>query len=204
MRVRKIKAHFKKSDPVIFGVIDKVKITPLELMEKPSGYFKKLCREIISQQLAGKAARAIVGRFNKLFDGGKINPEKVLSISEQTFRDVGMSWAKARYVRDLALKVKEKEVRLSNLHDLENHLVIEELVKVKGIGNWTAEMFLIFTLGREDVFSHGDLGLRKGLQKLYGFKDKPSERQTNKIVEKWGPYKSYGCFALWESVDSND
>ena len=201
MEIKRIKSHFKKVDPVIYEVIVGMKLETLPQPKRSTGHFKKLCGEIIAQQLAGKAAHAIIGRFYALFEKKHISPDKILAFSEQELRDVGMSWAKARYIRDLAQKVKNKEVKLNNLHNLDDELVIKELIKVKGIGNWTSEMFIIFTLGREDVFSHGDLGLRKALQVLYGFKDKPNEKQINKIVNKWSPYKSYGCLALWKSVD---
>ena len=204
MKTKRIKSHFQKVDPVIYKVIVNMELEILPQPKRSTGYFKKLCREIIAQQLASKAAHAIIGRFYNLFKREHITPDKILAFSEQELRNVGMSWAKARYTRDLAQKVKDKEVRLNNLHNLDDELVIEELIKVKGIGNWTAEMFLIFTLGREDVFSHGDLGLRKAIQKLYGFKDKPNKKQINQIVNKWSPYKSYGCLALWRSVDKQD
>ena len=201
IKVKKIGSHFQKSDQVIYKIMGKTKFNILRQSKRSTGYFKKLCREIIAQQLASKAAHAIIKRFNDSFKGENIVPDRVLVLSEQELRNVGMSWAKARYIRDLAQKVKDKEVRLNNLHNLDDKLVIEELVKVKGIGNWTAEMFLIFTLGREDVFSHGDLGLRKAIQKLYGFRKPPSEKKINRIVNKWSPYRSYGCLMLWNSVD---
>ncbi len=201
MKVKKIKSHFQKVDPTIHKVIVDMELEPLTQPKRSTSYFKKLCREIIAQQLVSKAAHAIISRFYDLFEKKHVTPDKLLAFSEQELRNVGMSWAKARYTRDLAQKVKDKEVRLNNLHKLDDEMVVEELIKVKGIGDWTAEMFLIFTLGREDVFSHGDLGLRKALQKLYGFKDKPNEKQASKIVDKWSPYKSYGCLALWRSVD---
>lgn len=202
MEMKKVKSHFYKTDPIIYKVIVDMDLKPLQQAKSSTEYFEKLCRDIIAQQLAGKAAHAIIGRFYKLFEKEHITPSKVLTFSEQELRDVGMSWAKARYIRDLAQKIKGQEVKLNNLHNLDNKSVIEELIKVKGIGSWTAEMFLIFTLGREDIFSHGDLGLRKALQKLYNFKNKPNEKQTNKIVNKWSPYKSYGCLALWKYIDN--
>lgn len=181
-----------------------MKLSLLQQPKRSTAYFRKLCGEIIAQQLAGKAAHAITSRFYDLFERKHVTPDRISALSDQDLRDVGMSWAKARYIKDLAQKVKDEEVRLDNLHNLDNKLVIEELIKVKGIGNWTAEMFLIFSLGREDVFSHGDLGLKRAMQKLYGFKNKPNERQINRIVNKWSPYKSYGCLALWRSVDINN
>lgn len=202
MKIQTIKQHFKENDSIIYTVISAMELTPLKRTEEPENYFQKLCREIISQQLAGKAAEAIRTRFYELFDNEPFTPKDVLLFSEQELRNVGMSWAKARYIRDLAQKVEDNEIRLDNLQDLEDDDVINELVKVKGIGNWTAEMFLIFTLGRENVFSYGDLGLIKGMQGLYGFRKKPTREKIGRIIEKWHPYKSYGCLALWHSIDS--
>ena len=204
MKVKKIKSHFQKVDPVIHRVIIDMELNPLLQPKRSTAYFQKLCRSIIAQQLAGSAARVIINRFNDLFEGKHIVPNKILVLSDQELRDVGISWAKVSYIKDLAQKTKDKEVILKNLHNLENEAVIEELIKVKGIGKWTAEMFLMFTLGREDIFSHGDLGLRNAIQKLYNFKDKPNEKQINKIVSKWSPYKSYGSLALWRSMDTKN
>lgn len=200
-KIKVIKTHFKKTDPVIYKIIKTMDFKVLKKSKKPSGYLAQLCREIITQQLASKAAKSIRDRFNKLFKNKKPTVDKILSLADKDLRCVGMSWAKARYIKDLALKTKNKEIKFKNLHTLDDQAVILELIKVKGIGNWTAQMFLIFTLGREDVFSHGDLGLRKAIERLYNFKKKPSEKQISKIVDKWTPYKSYGCLALWESVD---
>jgi len=203
MNKNAIKAHFRKTDPVIYSIIDDMDVELLRKPDTSEDYFEKLCADIISQQLAGKAADAIITRFTTLFQNKPITPGRVLAFTEQKLRDVGMSWAKARYARDLAQKVKDKTVRLDNLHNLSDEDVIKELTKVKGIGNWTAEMFLIFTLGRENIFSHGDLGLRNAIIKLYGFKKKPTEMQVNTIVDTWSPYKSYGCLALWRSIDTS-
>ncbi len=200
MSLRKIKSHFKTNDPIIFQQLQTMKLQVLVPPKSTHQFFKQLCRDIIAQQLAGKAAKAITVRFNTLLEN-RITPKRVLSFKDRDFRNVGLSWAKARYILDLADKVKTKQVKLSKLHLLENSLVIEELVKVKGIGPWTAEMFLIFTLAREDIFSHGDLGLNKGIQKLYGFNRKPTEKQINKIIKSWTPYKSYASLALWSSIN---
>lgn len=197
-----IKSHFKKNDPVIYEIILKMDFRLLPRPKNSNDYFSKLCREIISQQLANRAADAILKRFLNLFLEHRPTPEKVLSFTEQELRDSGMSWAKARYVRDLAQNVKNKNVLLDALHEMKDEEVISELTKVKGIGKWTAEMFLIFTLGRENIFSFGDLGLRRAAQKIYGFKTRPEERHLKKIVAKWEPFKSYGSLALWESLDN--
>lgn len=200
MSVTKIKSHFKSNDPVIHKQLLVMELKVLTPPKSSHKFFKQLCREIIAQQLAGKAAQAITTRFNSLLQN-RVTPSRVLSFKDKDFREVGLSWAKARYILDLADKVKTKQVKLSNLHQLEDHLVIEELVKVKGIGPWTAEMFLIFTLGREDVFSKGDLGLNKGIQKLFNLKAKPTQAQVEKITKPWSPYKSYASLALWSSID---
>lgn len=197
-----IKRHFKKVDPIIYRVIESMKFEVLSPPNSSRNYFPKLCREIITQQLAGGASRAITKRFIALFSKKRVTPKKVLFLKDEELREVGMSWAKARYIKDLALKVNNGEVDLSNLHKKGNEEVINELVKVKGIGRWTSEMFLIFTLGREDVFSHGDLGLKRALQLLYKLRERPSEKEAELIIAKWTPYKSYGSLALWESLDN--
>ena len=200
--VLRIKRHFRKADPVIYAAIKKTGWRPLPKREDPKRYFAKLCREIISQQLAGKAAEAIVGRFEELLHG-RVTPARVLARTEQELRNIGMSWAKARYVRDLAAKVRGRKVLLGKLHELPDEAVITELTKVVGIGRWTAEMFLIFTLGREDVFSHGDLGLRKGFMRLYPLKLMHTKKAMDKIVARWMPFRSHASLALWQVLDSD-
>lgn len=201
-KVKLIKSHFKKVDPIIYEVIVKMNSFILPKPQNSKIYFAKLCREIISQQLASHAADAILSRFLNLFPNQRPIPDQVLLFTEQKLRDVGMSWAKARYVRDLALQVKNKKVALEKLHKMNDEEVIAELTKVKGVGKWTAEMFLIFTLGRENIFSFGDLGLKRAAQKLYGFKTRPDDKHLAGIVQKWEPFKSYGSLALWESLDN--
>lgn len=111
-----------------------------------------------------------------------------------------MSWAKARYIRDIAEKMERREVRLSRLHTLGDEEVIAELTKIKGVGRWTAEMFLMFSLGREDVFSFGDLGLRKAMQKLYGMPEF-SRKRAESIVIRWSPYRTFASRILWKTSD---
>lgn len=204
MSHKKIKSHFKKVDPVIYEFIADLDfnkwLKPRIKKRTDRGYFAALCREIIGQQLSGKVVDVILKRFTSLFDQKVISPQQVLSLKDQSLRDVGMSWAKVSYVKDLAEKIANKELNFKNLHRLNDTEVIIELTNVKGIGPWTAEMFLMFTLGREDVFSHGDLGLRKAVVKLYGLR-KPTPERINRIVKPWSPYKSYGSIALWHSLD---
>lgn len=197
--ITRIKSHFAKNDPKIMAVLETVNLDEWFTDRPSEDHFYNLTRNIIYQQLAGAAASTIFGRFEKLV-GGMIEPESILKFGDQQFRDVGLSWAKARYVKDLAAKVISKEVLLKNIDTLDDAAVIAELTKVKGIGHWTAEMFLLFTLHREDIFSHGDLGLRNGFAKLYG-KASPTTKQIERIISKWSPYKSYGSIALWHYTD---
>ncbi len=195
-----IKKHFEISDPKILGVLKTINISDW-FEERPSDdHFQNLVHNIIFQQLAGKAASTIYGRFDRLL-GGQISPDNVVKFSDQQYRDVGLSWAKAKYVRDLASKVISAEVVLDQIDNLDNEEVILELTKVKGIGRWTAEMFLLFTLRRENIFSYGDLGLKNGLSKLYGL-EYPSLDQIKMIVDRWAPFESYGSISLWHHLDN--
>jgi len=124
-----------------------------------------------------------------------------LKVSPQEIRKAGVSNAKAQYIHNLAEAVKNKNLLFQNYRDMSNEDIVKNLIQVKGIGLWTAEMFLMFSMGREDVFSFGDVGLRNGLMKLYGFKDKPSNEEIEKIVSKWTPYKTYGSMLLWRSLE---
>lgn len=195
---KKILDHFKKSDPVLYEWIQKVH---LDELPEPTNLFEELCDEIISQQLSGKAANTIFGRLKQLFPRGEITPEHILKLSDDKIRNSGTSWAKVRFLKDLATKVKNGELILENLKDLSDEEVIKELTQVKGIGPWTAEMYLMFTLGREDVFSHGDLGLKNAIKKIYDFKKEPTRKQVEKIVKKWSPYRTYACRVLWQSLE---
>jgi DNA-3-methyladenine glycosylase II len=192
---QEVLAHFENVDPVMFREAKRVSFHEM-VPRKPEEYFASICREIVGQQLSNKVARVIFGRFKELV--GEITPNRVLSVSEQELRDVGMAWSKVRSMRDLAEKVASKQLDFNLLNTLTNEQVAEELIKVKGIGPWTAEMFLMFTLCREDVFSPGDLSLVKGISKMYGI-DKPTKEQIQEITDKWKPYRTYASFVLWRS-----
>ncbi|EKD67591.1 MAG: hypothetical protein ACD_48C00323G0001 [uncultured bacterium] len=195
----KVRDHFNSVDPILSSLIP---LSDNIAIQHSENYFLSLCREIITQQLAGGAARAIFGRFEKLFTTETVTAEKILLIPDQIIRDTGASWAKVKYIKSLAQCVVSKIIHLNKLNELSDAEVIEELVKVKGIGPWTAEMFLMFSLGREDVFSFGDLGLRHSLQKLYKMKKEPTVKQMEKITSKWSPYRTYGALLLWKSLDN--
>lgn len=187
--------HFQTVDPVIYPIVSQVNRTLLP-NQNEAVYFQALCQNIIGQQLSGKVADVIIARFEALLPTG-ITPETVGRLSPEKLRSVGMSNAKTSYVLDLAAKVGSGEVNLTGLSRLDNQQIITELIKVKGIGNWTAEMFLIFTLGREDVFSFGDLGLKNAFYQLYQTKNLEIMKQ---ITRRWAPYRSYGSLALWHSL----
>lgn len=195
---KKVRDHFKQNDPVLYELIDKIE--QFEFLTKTDNYFEHLCDHIASQQLSVAAGNTIFNRFRSLFPNGEITPEFTLTISDETLRACGFSRPKVMYIKDLARKVVEKEVDLLNLSKMTDEEVILELVKIKGIGKWTAEMFLMSALAREDIFSFGDLGIRKAMQGLYGLSDKFSEEEAIKIAEKWSPYKTYACKILWRSL----
>jgi DNA-3-methyladenine glycosylase II len=197
---KKIKRHFKRVDPVIYEVMKAVDFG--KWWERPKReYFAALTEDIVNQQLSGKAADSIFTRFKNLFPKKVISPEHILKLNDQKIRDIGMSWGKVKYVKDLAAKVLDKTVQLDIIEKLPDEEVMRELVKVKGIGPWTAEMFLIFTLKREDVFSFGDLGLNKAIIKIYRLKT-PSRTRLEKIIKPWSPYKSFASLTLWNSLDN--
>lgn len=194
-----IRSHFQKTDPTLFGVLK----TMGDLETIPSvhtDHFVSLCREIIAQQLATKAAQSIFIRFSSLYPKGAVTPVYTLSLTDETLRNVGLSWAKVKYIKDLATKITAREIDLETLKTLDNETVITTLTKVKGIGRWTAEMFLIFALEREDVFSYGDLGLRRAIEKLYK-KKAVTNKQIAILEKKWAPFKSYACRVLWKSLE---
>lgn len=195
-----IKNHFKTVDAVLFNALEKTGNLEVIKLRNTSDYFVALCDEIVSQQLSIKVAEVIFTRFKALFPKETITVSGVLSLSHEQMRAVGMSNAKVKYIKDLALKVFNNEVILEKLPELADEAVISELTKIKGIGRWTAEMFLMFTLGRENIFSHGDLGLKNAMKKLYKLED-PTKEEIEKITQKWSPYRTYACRILWNSLD---
>ncbi len=192
--------HFKKVDPVIFAA--SIKLEEFEFV-KSDDYFLSLCREIIGQQLSGHVAKVIFGRFLDLFSRRKASAKSLLELKDEKLRGAGTSWAKVRSLKDLASEVASGKLDLAKLDYLSDEEVVDELIKVKGIGRWTAEMFLMFSLAREDVFSHGDLGLRKAIKKLYRFKQEPTYKQIEKIASRWSPYRTYASLILWNVLDND-
>jgi len=201
--MRRVKQHFKVNDPVVYSVIKKgYKLEKLRPIDEKD-YFLRLVREIIFQQLSGKAGNTIYSRFEQLFPQKKVTPANVLAKSPEEIRKAGVSNAKARYIHNLAEAVVCKSLRFQEYKNMGNEEIAKNLIQVKGIGRWTAEMFLMFSMGREDLFSHGDVGLRNGLMRLYGLKGKPTTEDVEKIIYRWSPYKTYGCLLLWGSLEQD-
>ncbi len=197
-------AHFRHYDQVLFEVLQDTELGLVkpQPVTDPKDYFVRLCDDIISQQLANAAAKTIFGRFTELFPEGTVSAGKVLELPDTDLRSAGLSGAKVKSVKDLALHVCENRLTFQLFPDMDDEAIITELIKVRGIGRWTAEMFLLFTMGRDDVFSFGDLGLRRGFAKLYGSQDENNlEDQMKKTTALWSPYRSYGSLALWRHYD---
>jgi DNA-3-methyladenine glycosylase II len=164
--------------------------------------FSALTRAIISQQLSSKAAATIAGRFDTLCGPPRPTPAVVASLSDTRLRAAGLSGQKIRYLRDLCLRIAAGQLRLDALETLDDSEVIDALTQVKGIGRWTAEMFLIFRLHRPDVLPVGDLGIVKAVQRAYRLRKVPTPARLTRIGESWRPYRSVACWYLWASLDN--
>lgn len=168
--------------------------------ERPNDAYGALLRAIVGQQLSTKAARTIYLRVVDLFGGTTPSPEQLLEASKEDLRACGLSGRKTEYVRDLASHVLSGELELDRLGELDDEEVIEEIVAVRGLGRWTAEMFLLFHLERPDVLSGGDLGIRKAIQIEYGLEEMPPPKRVLEIGEPWRPHRSLASLYLWESL----
>lgn len=163
--------------------------------------FRALVHAIIAQQLSTKAAATIERRVSALFPG-PASPEALASVTDDRLRAAGMSFQKIRYLRDLCVRVQDGSLNLKSLHELPDEDVIVALMQVKGIGRWTAEMFLMFRLHRPDVLPVGDLGIVKAVQRAYGLRKVPSPDRLRRLGEPWRPYRSVACWYLWASLDN--
>ncbi len=189
-----------RRDPVLAPVIKKHrKRSPLD---RPTlEPFPALVRTITAQQISTKAAVTIHGRLIALTPEG-VTPEALLALTDDQFRQAGLSRQKTGYLRDLASKVKSGELPVGSLHELDDEAVIEAIVKVKGLGRWSAEMFLMFRLRRPDVLPVGDLGIVTAIQRLYRLRKKPKAARIMKIGEAWRPYRTVACWYLWRSLEN--
>lgn len=164
--------------------------------------FRALVRAILSQQLSTKAASTIAGRFEALFEGGFPSPSDVAAVDDARLRAVGLSRQKVGYLRDLCRRIDDGSLPLPSLDCMPDEDVIAALTQVKGIGRWTAEMFLIFRLQRPDVLPLDDLGIVKAVQRAYGLRTIPTPARLTRIGEAWRPYRSVACWYLWASLDA--
>jgi DNA-3-methyladenine glycosylase II len=188
--------YLSDADPVMGGLIARFEPIRHELQTE---YFETVVSNIVGQQLSGKVADVIWARFKDML-GGVVAPENILSVAETDMRAVGLSFRKAAYIKNLALFSVDGKIAFDRFDGMPNEEIIGQLIAVKGIGEWTAEMFLIFSLGREDVFSKGDGGLARAIDELYGRGEALSKGERAKIAEKWSPYRSIASFYLWESL----
>lgn len=192
-------AHLSGADPVLARIIEQVGgYRPAMRPER----FPSLTRAIIFQQLAGRAALAIMKRFVALYPGRKFpTPQQVLDTPITRLRKAGLSTAKARYIKELAAAVAEGRLNFRRFPKMQDEEIIEELTQVPGIGRWTAEMFLMFNLGRPDVLPVGDLGFRNAVMKAYELKEHPSAKEIHAIAENWRPHRSAAVWYLWQSLN---
>jgi DNA-3-methyladenine glycosylase II len=202
----KARAALAASDPVMAALIERVGEIDLAKRlrrrseEKPPDAYGALLRAIVGQQLSTKAARTIYLRVTEIFGGTTPSPEQLLEASTEELRGAGLSGRKVEYIRDLASHVLSGELELDRLDELSDEEAIAEMVAVRGLGQWTAEMFLIFHLERPDVLSGGDLGIRKAVQVEYGLEEMPPPAQVLEIGAPWSPHRSLASLYLWESL----
>ncbi|MEO8051747.1 MAG: DNA-3-methyladenine glycosylase [Acidobacteriota bacterium] len=191
--------HLKKADPVMAAIITKAGPYRVAYM-KP--VFQTLVRSIVYQQLSGKAALTI---FNRLAEGAKaspLTPESILKLRPQKMRTLGLSKQKTLYIRELARLTRDGEIQFERLGEMEDGAIIETLTRVKGVGVWTVQMFLMFALQRPNVFPVGDLAVRAAMKKAYGLADLPKPEEMERIAAAWHPYRSIASWYLWRSLEN--
>jgi len=194
----------RAADEVMARLIDGHHVLVREDLEqeRTGDAYGALLRSIVGQQLSTKAARTIYGRMLELFDGHAPTPVQLLAADPDKIRAAGLSHPKINYLRDLAQHVLDGELELERLDELPDEEVIEQLTAVKGIGDWSAHMFLMFHLGRPDVLPVGDQGIRRAVQIEYGLRTLPDAKRLDKIARPWRPYRTLACLYLWSSLDN--
>jgi len=194
-------AYISQHDPRLAPII--AQVGPCTI-EPHTDYYRALVWSIIGQQLSVKAAATIKQRFVDLFDGTFPSPEQILETSFESLRSVGLSGSKAKYIQDLALHIADGKLRFDTIETMTNEEIIAMLTDIKGIGEWTAHMFLMFSMGRMDILALGDLGVRSAIRNLYGFEKLPTPQEVIDIATKnqWHPYESIACWYLWRTLDN--
>ncbi len=190
-----------KKDPKLARVINSVGKYQLKTSRN---HYESLVETIITQQLAGSAAKSISKRFRGLYDKRFPRPSDVIKTPDSKLRRTGLSRMKIKYIKELSKNIESKKLKMYSLSKLSDEEIVTLLTQVKGIGRWTAEMFLIFSLGRVDVLPVGDLGLRKGIQFLSSSSKLPTANEIEKMAEKWKPYRTIATWYLWKSLKKFD
>jgi DNA-3-methyladenine glycosylase II len=195
--MRKAINHLKKSDPILSVIIERVGACRMEFGPPE---FHSLAEAIVYQQLNGKAAVTIFKRFAALV-GDPVTPDGILKLTDAQLRSVGLSKQKSSYLKDMAQRAARGELDFSRLPEMSDDEVIKHLTQVKGVGVWTAHMFLMFTLRRPNVLPTGDFGIQMAIKKHYKKRKMPKPEQMEKIAKAWEPYRSVACWYLWRSLD---
>ena len=193
--------RFLRKDPKMDEIIEQVGEYNIKITKNR---YQSLVEAIIAQQLSGYAADSILKRFKKLYKSKFPKPVDVIKTSNPKLRSVGLSKMKISYIKDLSKKIELNELKIRSFSSKDDEFIIEQLTSVKGIGRWTAEMFLIFSLGRQDVLPVGDLGLKKGIQLMYSLKELPKEKEIEEFAESWRPYRTVATWYLWKSLQKFD
>lgn len=196
--IKQARRHLRASDPVMKTMIDAVGPYTLRFERNRFGM---LVRSIVSQQISTNAARSIRTRLRELVGPVGFTAVNLIRFDAVQLRSAGLSGQKASYIADLALKVSDGTLNLKQIGRLSDDQIVEQLTQVKGIGHWTAQMFLIFSLGRPDVFPHGDLGVRACIRDRYGLDNLPDKETSHSIAEPWRPYASVASWYCWRALD---
>jgi DNA-3-methyladenine glycosylase II len=196
--------HLTRADDVMAALISEHGPLDLEARRRgrPNDAYGALLRSIVGQQLSVKAARSIYERLTEQFGGSTPSPEQLLAADPEVVRSAGLSRPKVAYIRSLAEHVRDGELHLDSLDEMPDDEVITELTAVKGLGVWTAHMFLMFHLRRPDVLAVGDLGIRRAVERLYGLESLPDAETLERLGERWAPYRTLACLYLWHSLDN--
>lgn len=201
-QLNRAEIHLANNDKKLAAVI---KSSGSCTIKPHTDHYGELVSSIVGQQLSTKAASTIWKRVLDLFDGKMPTPEQLIIINDQVLRDAGLSWAKVKYVKDLAEHILDKRLDLDRATTMPNEQLIEQLTAVKGIGEWSAHMFMMFGLGRLDILPVGDLGVKKAIMIMYGLDKMPDPETILSIANKnsWHPYESVASWYLWQSLDNN-
>lgn len=200
VRPRAAVLHLRKSDPTLAQVIDDV--GPCRFKARAEGtHFDAVVRSIVYQQITGKAAATILGRLHGLYGGRAPTAVELLDTSEARLREAGLSRQKQGYLRDLAAKAAVGAVPFDALDALDDEEVVRALTSVKGVGRWTAEIFLMFRLGRGDILPTLDLGIQKAIQRAYRLRSHPKPKKVAELGARWRPHRTIACWYLWRSLD---